>query len=291
MRFKWMWLLVGWLMIVGVVGCGQMMSSLPAETTPTPRSDTPVDGAVVATAAVEPTSTLEAEPSPPGTGPSEEAAPSAIGMPAPLGTAVFISPTQVIQEETVAVNPTIPSPSDSALQGLVMQAKEDLAGRLSVGVDQIGLVEAKAVEWPDASLGCPEPGRVYAQVITPGYRIVLEASGERYEYHSDTQQRVVCCEPQQARPFPGGGSTETIELAKEDLAQKLGIPVDSIAVVVVLRQEFSTDAFYCRTTKERISRDEPPAVVSGESILLSATGRRYEYHASDQTVIFCRQLP
>ncbi len=194
MRFKWIWFLVGWLMIAGVVGCGQMMSSLPAEITPTPRSDTPAGGAVVATATVEPTSTLEAEPSPPGIGPSEEATPSAVGTPAPLGTAVLISPTQVIQEETVAVNPTIPSPSDPALQGLVMQAKENLAGRLSVGVDQIDLIEAEAVVWPDSSLGCPRPGMMYTQVQHDGSFIRLRVGKRIYDYHSGGNRPPFLCE-------------------------------------------------------------------------------------------------
>jgi hypothetical protein len=194
MKLRWIWLLVGWLMIVGVVGCGQMMSSLPAETTPTPRSGTSVGGAVVATATVEPTSTFEAESSPPGTGPSEEAAPSAIGTPAPLGTAVFISPTQVIQEETVAVNPTIPSPSDPALQGLVIQAKEDLAGRLSVGVVQIDLIEAEAVVWPDSSLGCPRPGMMYTQVQHDGSLIRLRVGKRIYNYHSGGNRSPFLCE-------------------------------------------------------------------------------------------------
>jgi len=152
---KWIWLLAGCLMIAGVVGCGQMMSSLPAEITLTPRSGTPVGGAVVAIATVEPTSTFEAEPSPPGAGSSEEATSSAMGTPALLGTAVLISPTQVIQEETVAVNPTIPSPSDPALQGLVMQAKEDLAGRLSIRPGRASLYQGRP-GWP----GRGESGRV-----------------------------------------------------------------------------------------------------------------------------------
>ena len=267
MRHKWIWLLVGWLVIVGMVGCGRSVSSLSADTAPTPRPVTPVGGSVASTATFEPA-----------------------GTPTPLRT--VISPTQAIQEEkTVAVSPTIPSPSNPALQELVTRAKEDLASRLSIAVNQISLVEVKAVEWSDASLGCPEPGKVYAQVITPGYLIVLEAAGESYQYHSDAQRRVVCCEPQQAWPVLGDESAETVELAKEDLARRLGIPADNVAVIAVLRQEFPSDAFYCRTTKERISRDEPPVIVSGESILLSAAGRTYEYHASDQTVIFCRQLP
>ena len=194
MRFKWMWLLVGWLMIVGVAGCGQMMSSLPAETTPTPRSGTPVDGAVVATAAVEPTSALEAESSPPSTGPSEEAPPSAVGTPAPLGTAVLISPTQVIQEGTMPISPTIPSPSNPALQGLVMQAKEDLARRLSIEVDQIELIEVSAVVWPDGGLGCPQPGMVYTQVQHDGSLIRLRVGKRIYNYHSGGGRAPFLCE-------------------------------------------------------------------------------------------------
>lgn len=93
-------------------------------------------------------------------------------------------------------------------------------------------------------------------------------------------------------PIPSTSGLEgLIEKAKEDLAQRLGTPVDSITVAAVIGQEFSTDAFYCRTSKEQIPKEEPPLVVSGQSILLSALGRRYEYHASDQTVIFCRPLP
>ena len=33
-----------------------------------------------------------------------------------------------------------------------------------------------AVEWPDSSLGCPQQGRSYLQVITPGYLVSLTAN-------------------------------------------------------------------------------------------------------------------
>jgi hypothetical protein len=99
----------------------------------------------------------------------------------------------------------------------------------------------------------------------------------------------------QMNPFlltPSASGLESlIEKAKEDLAQRLGVSVDSVTVVAVIGQEFSTDAFYCRTSKERIAKEEPPLVVSGQSILLRAVGRQYEYHASDQMVVFCRPLP
>jgi len=74
----------------------------------------------------------------------------------------------------------------------VAQAIADLAGRLGVAAEAIQVRSVEALEWPDASLGCPQPGMVYAQVITPGYRIVLEAGGQAYEYHS-SRSRVVYC--------------------------------------------------------------------------------------------------
>lgn len=73
-------------------------------------------------------------------------------------------------------------------------SKKDLARRLGISADEVSLVSVEKVDWPDTSLGCPEPGKVYAQVITPGYRIVLQAKGQTYRYHTDRGQNVVLCE-------------------------------------------------------------------------------------------------
>jgi len=209
--------------------------------------------------------------------------------------------------------PSAPTPPPAAEQ-VVRLAVEDLAQRLSLSSEEtIRLVSVEAVDWPDASLGCPQPGMMYAQVITPGFRVVLEAEGKEYAYHTDAGRFVVLCEkggeaggPTQEEAVTGepntpnaqstpyslaGESTETVKFAKDDLARRLGIGTEVIDVVAVIGQEFSADAFYCRVTKARIARDESPATISGETILLSAAGQKYEYHASDETVIFCRQLP
>ncbi len=51
------------------------------------------------------------------------------------------------------------------------------------------------VEWNDASLGCPMPGLVYAQVITPGFRLVFDYQGQQNEYHTDQDgSNVVTCD-------------------------------------------------------------------------------------------------
>jgi hypothetical protein len=62
-------------------------------------------------------------------------------------------------------------------------AKNDLSAKLAIPADDIKVLESGEKTWPDASLGMPEPGQVYAQVLIEGFRIVLEASGKKYEYH------------------------------------------------------------------------------------------------------------
>jgi len=64
-------------------------------------------------------------------------------------------------------------------------AKKDLSERLNIPAGDIKLVKEEAVDWPDTSLGYPEKGMMYAQVITPGFRITLKARDKLYEYHSD----------------------------------------------------------------------------------------------------------
>jgi len=64
------------------------------------------------------------------------------------------------------------------------QARQVLAERLSAPVDSLALVSDEPVSWSDASLGCPEEGMMYAQVITPGHRITFSYQGERYEVHT-----------------------------------------------------------------------------------------------------------
>lgn len=76
---------------------------------------------------------------------------------------------------------------------LLKAAQQALAGRLSASVDAITVESVEEVTWPDSALGCPEPGMMYLQVLTPGYRIVLSAKGTEYVYHTDRSERIVLC--------------------------------------------------------------------------------------------------
>lgn len=93
-------------------------------------------------------------------------------------------------------------PDDAGLQDLIEKTKTDLAGRLAISVNEITLVEAKSVVWPDASLGCPQPGMVYIQVPEDGLLIRLQVGDQIYSYHSGGFRDPFLCEQIYKDPNP-----------------------------------------------------------------------------------------
>ena len=73
------------------------------------------------------------------------------------------------------------SPIDAAI---LIKARSDLARRLGVDESEIAEGHVEQAEFPDASLGAPVEDEMSAQMITPGWRIQLNAGGETYEYRA-----------------------------------------------------------------------------------------------------------
>lgn len=72
-------------------------------------------------------------------------------------------------------------------------ARQAAATRLGVAPDQLQVTEVQPQQWPDASLGCPQPGQLYSQIVTPGFSVVIASGGHELEYHTDTRNRVTLC--------------------------------------------------------------------------------------------------
>ena len=72
-------------------------------------------------------------------------------------------------------------------------AVRDLALQLKIELEDITVLSIVSVDWPDGGLGCPLLGINYTQVITPGYRITLEAEGKTYTYHTNTGRALILC--------------------------------------------------------------------------------------------------
>ena len=154
--------LLGLLLAVLIAGCGE---DSEIEGTPTPgiRVSTPTPTATPAPGLTP----VPTEPTPTATPQADGTTSTATATPGQSG-----------------------GPAMDVPDHLLDAARRDLSGRTGVAPSQISLAAAEEVVWPDTSLGVPEPGRVYAQVLTPGWRLILEAGGNRYEYHTDLQRVV-----------------------------------------------------------------------------------------------------
>ncbi len=122
----------------------------------------------------------------PGVAPTPTDIPTGSGptnAPAPLPTA----PAPIATARPGQVN------ADPQLESLIAQARAQLAAKLGITAATAELVQAQPVDWPDSSLGCPQPGYMYSQIVTPGYLIILSANGKQYEFHGD-RTRVSLCE-------------------------------------------------------------------------------------------------
>jgi len=211
------------------------------------------------------------------------ASPGADEVGAPSVTPVMATPTALIPTAVEA-----PAGPETA----IALVKEDLAERLKVAVEKIAMLEAEAVEWPDTSLGCPQPGKTYAQVITAGYRIILKVGGGQYEYHSDNEgRRLVLCQDDRERIEvlrKMVSPEKAITSAQEDLASRLGIPAGEVTVVSVVGDEFPASNLGCPCPK---CPELPiPAIVTGQRVTLAAQGKHYEYRARGGMVVFCGEL-
>lgn len=78
----------------------------------------------------------------------------------------------------------------------------DAARRAGVGAGQVRVERAQPAQWPDGSLGCPEPGMQYIQMIVDGYWVELTAGGRAFDYRLDGQGNYRLCErPDRSPPY------------------------------------------------------------------------------------------
>jgi len=80
-------------------------------------------------------------------------------------------------------------------------AVETLARDLGCPAGEIVVHEARSVTWRTSALGCPRPGMMYLQVLTPGYRVQLIHGGREYIVHTDRGRRAIRCHGSPEEPL------------------------------------------------------------------------------------------
>lgn len=217
----------------------------------------------------------------------------------PLSTPTASVPTSVAVEPTpvphASGGPTVGEPTVPAEAAEVTLVKEDLAQRLKIPVEQIRVASIKAVDWPDTSLGCPKPDMSYAEVITPGFEIILEANGQEYTYHTGRGEYVQCegqrpVEAPAAPATPAGAELSPevaalLDKARQDLSTRAGVAAGDIAVVSVEEVQWRDGSLGC----PQPGMNYIMMITPGYLIKLEAKGQAYEYHASMSGVVWCKE--
>jgi len=94
-----------------------------------------------------------------------------------------VQPTPV-EPKGIDLTPTIGHiPVD--IPPIQMKAIEALAQALETDGSNVRVISSESVDWPDGCLGIAKPGILCSQIVTPGFRIVLESGGLQYEYHTN----------------------------------------------------------------------------------------------------------
>ena len=125
---------------------------------------------------------------------SQRQAVEALATQAPA--AVEKAATQVgITPDKVATAAAAPEKVATAVAGTAQAVAPSVKPPLPVGAaamnqDQIRQIAQDAL----ARAMNVQPGQVYAQVITPGFRVVATVSGQRKEVHTDNAGRAIVCD-------------------------------------------------------------------------------------------------
>lgn len=100
-------------------------------------------------------------------------------------TAAPIEPTPIEPTPEDSV-PTPETALDAAtLPPAAREAQQQLARHLEIEPQSVSVLSVEATDWPDSCLGAEQPGEMCAAVITPGFKIVLDANGQKYVLHTN----------------------------------------------------------------------------------------------------------
>lgn len=190
------------LALLALAACGATGGRQPM---PTSGATAPTAGAAAPTAYPAPQGQGAPTAYPPPLGGAAQA-PSATPAPAVTSAPAPTRPPLAVTAPPAQGGQSAATPAPTGLNfGEVPQAKgeaavADLLGRTGLAAAEVTVVSAEAVEWPDGALGCPQPGMMYPQVISPGYKLVLSAGGQEYNYHASESGDFFLCENTRARP-------------------------------------------------------------------------------------------
>jgi hypothetical protein len=227
-----------------------------------------------------------------------------------VALAACAGPTQAPAVTPAASAPTMPSGSQGAatvpgevvaqsvIDGLgaapaVAAAARAFADELGVSASSVAVVDLAAVTWSDSSLGCPQPGQMYLQVLTPGYRITLASGETRATYHTDQgdgrSPNVVRCDAQYVisafEPMPALELDQltagALDAARRDLARRVG---SDVPLTLEDRRVAEVTELVCDGTPTPSAQGPAKVIIE---LQLKAGQQIHMYRAWHDEILYC----
>jgi hypothetical protein len=173
------------------------------------------------------------------------------------------------------------------------RAQSALAAYLEVEPETLTLTGGAAVEWPDSSLGCPQPGEAYMQVIMEGYQLVFtDATGSEYAVNTtQSGDPLIVCEEDERVVLPSEGTASAPDLvpdpadvpdavftrARAGLSDYLGIAPDALMLDHAQQVEWPNSGMGCFRADQPVTQ----AIVEGYELFFSdEIGNVYRVHST-----------
>ncbi|MBN2394007.1 MAG: hypothetical protein JXR84_24955 [Anaerolineae bacterium] len=225
---------------------------------------------------------------------------AACGQPAadsdtmPTATAFPTATPTVSPLPTAPISPISPLPvpqlEPDAISQELSELRVQVAEQLGLSDKALTPISTEQVTWPDASLGCPQPDMAYAQVLTPGWRVVfVDVEGQEYNVHTteNREQFVICEQSSEISVPPAYRDNPAVEAAIKKLVEQERIAMESVTVVDVIAVKWPNSCLGCEKPDQQCLM----VITPGYRITLKSGAETYELH-TDRTgrqVIICTQ--
>lgn len=210
------------------------------------------------------------------------------------------------------------------LWGVYFIARNDLSAQFGVPQATVKIKNAERVEWNDSSLGLPQPGVNYAQVITPGFKLTLQdGAGKTYLYHTSLEEAILAepglgepTRPVTSEPPVQSGPITSIDDINPDECNFIhninacfvdgqppeGIPLGEYTNVYFLAREDLGAGTVKIKSVEKVDWNDSSlgapeegmvylqVITPGFKLVLEVEGDLYTYHTSNDRVVFVEGL-
>lgn len=177
----------------------------------------------------------------------------------------------------------------ASLDEAVNAAKAELSSQIDIPESEIKLVQARATNWPDSSLGCPQKGMQYLPVVTPGYIVEVAVAEQSYTVHVGDGPAAICVLAsvirKTERPVRKQQVLNLLQLAREDLESRDGSSEQPIRLMAMKLTSWPDSSLGCPDSDKVYPQVETP----GYLIELEQGEKIFRYHTDMSRVVLCEK--